>query len=340
MDYTVSLQVQHQLAVFPTHFYQGYSVELQMKSTEVDQGLFTDSYCKVCSAQLISESQRVAHYESRKHSNKVRLYYMLHPVDGGCPAKKLRTDNGSDEGDVDKNKCCTLCNMSFTSAVVAQSHYQGKIHAKRLKLLLGEQPAITIKEAPQSPVKSSPETSPMTFPRQCGNSDRYCQLCNAWFNNPGMAQQHYDGKKHKKNAVRAELLEQLGKTLDMGEMKGLKRSYTCEVCSITLNSVAQYHAHLQGSKHQNNAYATRIENHLLNAARKDPREVAGNQPKFTADYSKATTRRRNPCYKVMYQTRNKGFEAFLIYPATIKLSLLHLSGAKRGRAPVKTGCID
>ncbi|TWW60871.1 Zinc finger matrin-type protein 4 [Takifugu flavidus] len=63
MDYTVSLQ--HQLAVFPTHVYQGYSVELQMKSTEVDQGLFTDSYCKVCSAQLISESQRVAHYEVR-----------------------------------------------------------------------------------------------------------------------------------------------------------------------------------------------------------------------------------------------------------------------------------
>ncbi|KAG7269435.1 hypothetical protein CRUP_012118, partial [Coryphaenoides rupestris] len=65
----------------------------KMKSTEVDQGLFTDSYCRVCSAQLISESQRVAHYESRKHANKVRLYYMLHPVDGGCPAKKLRTDN-------------------------------------------------------------------------------------------------------------------------------------------------------------------------------------------------------------------------------------------------------
>ncbi|KAI4789472.1 hypothetical protein KUCAC02_035217 [Chaenocephalus aceratus] len=31
----------------------------------------------------------------------------------------------------------------------------------------------------------------------------------------------------------------------------LKRSYTCDVCSVTLNSVAQYHAHLQGSKHQN-----------------------------------------------------------------------------------------
>lgn len=49
---------------------------------------------------------------------------------------------GSDADMVDKNKCCTLCNMSFTSAVVADSHYQGKIHAKRLKLLLGEKPPL------------------------------------------------------------------------------------------------------------------------------------------------------------------------------------------------------
>lgn len=35
MDYTVSLQVQHQLAVFPTHFHQGYSVELQVWSARV-----------------------------------------------------------------------------------------------------------------------------------------------------------------------------------------------------------------------------------------------------------------------------------------------------------------
>ncbi|KAF3850464.1 hypothetical protein F7725_012236 [Dissostichus mawsoni] len=25
------------------------------------------------------------------------MYYMLHPVDGGCPAKKLRTDNIADK---------------------------------------------------------------------------------------------------------------------------------------------------------------------------------------------------------------------------------------------------
>ncbi|XP_072773712.1 zinc finger matrin-type protein 4 isoform X2 [Taeniopygia guttata] len=190
--------------------------------------------------------------KSRKHASKVRLYYMLHPIDGGCPAKKLRSENGSDGDSVDKNKCCTLCNMSFTSAVVAESHYQGKIHAKRLKLLLGEQPALKATEAALGPLKPARTDGAPAVPPQRRDSDRYCQLCTAWFNNPIMAQQHYDGKKHKKNAARADLLEQLGKTLDLGELRGLKRSYTCNICNVTLNSIEQYHAHLKGSKHQTN----------------------------------------------------------------------------------------
>ncbi|XP_057274105.1 zinc finger matrin-type protein 4 isoform X3 [Pezoporus wallicus] len=192
--------------------------------------------------------------KSRKHASKVRLYYMLHPIDGGCPAKKLRSENGSDGDSVDKNKCCTLCNMSFTSAVVAESHYQGKIHAKRLKLLLGEQPALKGTGTTLNPLKQPhTDSAPVVpSPPQRRDSDRYCQLCAAWFNNPMMAQQHYDGKKHKKNAARADLLEQLGKTLDLGELRGLKRSYTCNICSVTLNSIEQYHAHLKGSKHQTN----------------------------------------------------------------------------------------
>ncbi|ETE58774.1 hypothetical protein L345_15503, partial [Ophiophagus hannah] len=31
----------------------------------------------------------------------------------------------------------------------------------------------------------------------------------------------------------------------------LKRTYTCNTCNVTLNSIEQYHAHLKGSKHQN-----------------------------------------------------------------------------------------
>ncbi|KPP65639.1 zinc finger matrin-type protein 4-like, partial [Scleropages formosus] len=189
---------------------------------------------------------------SRKHANRVRLYHMLHPPDGSYPAKKLRTDNGNEHGHVDENKCCTLCNMSFTSAVVAQSHYQGKIHAKRLRLLLGA-PASSAPKVASGPLEGLSESqSPETPPQPHRDSNRCCQLCGAWFNNPGMAQQHYAGKKHRKNAARAHLLEQLGETLTGGQNRGLKRSHSCELCSVTLNSVAQYHAHLQGSKHQNN----------------------------------------------------------------------------------------
>ncbi|XP_050002621.1 zinc finger matrin-type protein 4 isoform X1 [Alexandromys fortis] len=192
--------------------------------------------------------------KSRKHASKVRLYYMLHPRDGGCPAKRLRAENGGDADTVDKNKCCTLCNMSFTSAVVADSHYQGKIHAKRLKLLLGEKPPLKTTATPLNSLKAPRvDTAPVvSSPYQRRDSDRYCGLCAAWFNNPLMAQQHYDGKKHKKNAARVALLEQLGTSLDLGELRGLRRTYRCTICSVSLNSIEQYHAHLQGSKHQTN----------------------------------------------------------------------------------------
>uniref|UniRef100_A0A8C0QAC7 Zinc finger matrin-type 4 n=1 Tax=Canis lupus familiaris TaxID=9615 RepID=A0A8C0QAC7_CANLF len=201
--------------------------------------------------------------QSRKHASKVRLYYMLHPRDGGCPAKRLRSENGNDADMVDKNKCCTLCNMSFTSAVVADSHYQGKIHAKRLKLLLGEKTPLKTTATPLNSLKPPRvDTAPVVAsPYQRRDSDRYCGLCAAWFNNPLMAQQHYDGKKHKKNAARVALLEQLGTTLDMGELRGLRRNYRCTICSVSLNSIEQYHAHLKGAKHQTKL--ARLVTHLL-----------------------------------------------------------------------------
>ncbi|TMS04553.1 Zinc finger matrin-type protein 4 [Larimichthys crocea] len=197
------------------------------------------------------------------------------------------------ETEVDRNKCCTLCNMFFTSAIVAQSHYQGKTHAKRVRLVLGEPPnlptAMTsptnteerrgeeekrdegggkmrgedLDSSPSTPVPADPAACPppppaLPWPMAVvgGNGGReagkYCCLCGAWFNNPLMAQQHYEGKKHRRNAARARLLEQLAGSLDATESTGLRSSYSCSVCSVVLNSIEQYHAHLQGSKHQNN----------------------------------------------------------------------------------------
>ncbi|KAJ8418146.1 hypothetical protein AAFF_G00138550 [Aldrovandia affinis] len=202
-----------------------------MKSAGVgDGGLFTETYCNICNAQLISESQRVAHYESKKHANKVRLFYMLHPEDGGPPSKRLRPDNpDSDETEVDRNKCCTLCNMFFTDS------------------------APSTPQPTDSPLPPPPPPPPPLWPlANNGEARKYCCLCGAWFNNPLMAQQHYEGKKHKRNAARALLLEQLAGSLDATEGTGLRSSYSCSVCNVILNSIEQYHAHLQGSKHQNN----------------------------------------------------------------------------------------
>ncbi|XP_030235421.1 zinc finger matrin-type protein 4 isoform X2 [Gadus morhua] len=196
-------------------------------------------------------------------------------------------DEDSAETEVDRNKCCTLCNMFFTSAIVAQSHYQGKTHAKRVRLVLGEPPILpaatpsptNTDSSPSTPQPSDPATAPPPAPPPAlpwpavpgggvvgvggagggagggpcgGEAGKYCCLCGAWFNNPLMAQQHYEGKKHRRNAARARLLEQLSGSLDATETAGLRSSYSCSVCSVVLNSIEQYHAHLQGSKHQNN----------------------------------------------------------------------------------------
>eukprot|EP00064_Thunnus_orientalis_P001044 superscaffoldBa00000063_g1045 len=251
--------------------------QMKMKSAGVvDGGLFTESYCNICNAQLISESQRTAHYEI--------------PPKRGCALALVFLDCA--ETEVDRNKCCTLCNMFFTSAIVAQSHYQGKTHAKRVRLVLGEPTNLPTAMTSPTNTDSSPSTPLPTDPATCpppppalpwpmavvgGNGGReagkYCCLCGAWFNNPLMAQQHYEGKKHRRNAARARLVEQLAGSLDATESTdhwglrtrhvssvilisspqgtGLRSSYSCSVCSVVLNSIEQYHAHLQGSKHQN-----------------------------------------------------------------------------------------
>ncbi|XP_017368331.1 zinc finger protein 346 isoform X6 [Cebus imitator] len=96
--------------------------------------LFTNTQCKVCCALLISESQKLAHYQSKKHANKVKRYLAIHGMETlKGETKKLDSDQKSSRSK-DKNQCCPICNMTFFSPVVAQSHYLGKTHAKNLKL--------------------------------------------------------------------------------------------------------------------------------------------------------------------------------------------------------------
>ncbi|KAM6984606.1 zinc finger protein 346 [Aplochiton taeniatus] len=218
--------------------------------------LFSDSQCKVCSAVLISESQKLTHYQSKKHANKVRRYLSIkNEMEPSFKKFKSSPDSDVSNGDsTERSKVCHVCNMTFSSVVVAESHYQGKVHAKNLRLkTVGPhtqaQPplaAVPVKKKLEDPL-GGVATAVSLGPAE-DDPERFCSICQAPFNNPLMAQQHYAGKKHKKQLTKMKLMETYGPaTTPASTVKG----YPCTVCSIELNSVEQYQAHVSGSKHKN-----------------------------------------------------------------------------------------
>ncbi|NWH52225.1 ZMAT1 protein, partial [Fregata magnificens] len=224
--------------------------------------LFTDTFCKVCGAVLQFESQRMSHYKGKKHAQKVRLYIQMHGEkdERQDHGKQKKTDcinfqmDGS--GVLDKNKYCNLCNVIFTSPVVALSHYLGKIHTKKLKQLSGDQAHMPAQS--MQPISAEESSSSSNTRLKLNDPDKYCKLCCAPFNNPLVAQEHYVGKKHRRNEARKKILEELGGKAIPAESStnGSFFSavgvgyYRCPVCNVTLTSIETYQSHVQGNKHR------------------------------------------------------------------------------------------
>ncbi|KAG1926133.1 zinc finger protein 346 isoform X2 [Pimephales promelas] len=232
--------------------------------------LFSDSQCKVCSAVLISESQKLAHYQSKKHASKVRRYMSIHG-DAEPNAKRLKTSDvaASDVDEGEKYKACNVCNMSFSSPVVAQSHYQGKVHSKNLHLKTYGQQTPALPQAKAQVKKDEGLPKGVQGPAE-RDPNRFCSICQASFNNPLMAQQHYNGKKHKKHLTKQKLMETYGPSIVPASSQ---KGYPCTVCNIELNSVEQYQAHISGSKHKNH-----------NKPKKGPNAFAGPPDNYQPDF--------------------------------------------------------
>ncbi|KAM5289587.1 zinc finger matrin-type protein 1 isoform 2-T2 [Glossophaga mutica] len=210
--------------------------------------LFTDDFCNACGLVLQFESQRVSHYEV--HKSEI----------------------------VDRNKFCDLCNMIFSSPVVAQSHYVGKVHAKKLKQLMEEHDQVSPSgfqpDMAGVPITTSPESTflkPLaikpppggikdkTMPSSSStaldlnNPNKYCKLCPASFNSPLMAQQHYVGKKHKRNEAKKKFVDKIREKplLAKSDANAFStRTYVCHICNITFTSLDMFRSHMQGSEHQ------------------------------------------------------------------------------------------
>ncbi|CAK6958311.1 zinc finger matrin-type protein 1-like isoform X1 [Scomber scombrus] len=234
-------------------------VEADQSEEELLKGLLTDDYCHVCEAVLLFESQRLSHYEGKKHAQKLKVYLQ---------SKRTEKTNKEPTGPqwimmADKDRFCEMCNMVFSSPVVAKSHYEGKVHNKNLHKQ-GPHPSGKYTEVCTSPSltqdsgnadQQSASEGDMEHPLDptpaaastevdLKDSNKYCALCVASFNNPQMALQHYNGRKHQRNKARQELLKELGNNVQQAD------SLMCQMCSVQFNSVEMYQAHMQGNKHQ------------------------------------------------------------------------------------------
>nr|XP_057929581.1 zinc finger matrin-type protein 3 [Doryrhamphus excisus] len=118
-------------------------------------------YCKLCNVTLNSAQQAQAHYQGKNHSKKLRNFYAgsQQPPAIRIPevlevSGQTNLISGSNDGDTARqalykgptrvilateNDYCKLCDASFSSLSVAQAHYQGKNHAKKLRLAEAQQ---------------------------------------------------------------------------------------------------------------------------------------------------------------------------------------------------------
>ncbi|MCI4386936.1 hypothetical protein PGIGA_G00068500 [Pangasianodon gigas] len=199
-------------------------------------------------------------HQGKKHAQRVRIYLQTKKAE----RNKQIHESGSFQQSVsaDPEKFCELCNMVFSSPVVAKSHYEGKVHAKNTRkssttTSVDARTTMSSAAPPVTAVEDTVETSAQGDGAQeekestasasqgvdLSDPDKYCKLCAASFNNPMMAAEHYSGRKHQRNLARQELHSKLG------EQSEHANSLTCPLCHVTLSSIDTYQAHMKGNKH-------------------------------------------------------------------------------------------
>uniref|UniRef100_A0A3Q3A7M1 Zinc finger matrin-type protein 3 n=1 Tax=Kryptolebias marmoratus TaxID=37003 RepID=A0A3Q3A7M1_KRYMA len=195
-------------------------------------------YCKLCNVTLNSAQQAQAHYQGKNHSKKLRNFYA-----GSQQPPAIRipevlegagqtAGSGSTDGDgaprvilATENDYCKLCDASFSSLAVAQAHYQGKNHAKKLRLAEAQQNSNNMWTAPRKNRKDGSEyrlvknrrspqlpaamPGPYYNPRPRQRIPRdlamcvtpsgqfYCSMCNCGAEQESDFRQHLESKQHK-----------------------------------------------------------------------------------------------------------------------------------------------
>ncbi|XP_013361299.1 PREDICTED: zinc finger matrin-type protein 1 isoform X2 [Chinchilla lanigera] len=163
-----------------------YPREDANKNEQKRAGLFTDHFCQICGVVLQNRAQRNSHYKSQRHVQNVIFYFQVHREQSALYSKKMkrhvRNSQAHESGLLDRNKHCNLCNMNFNSAIVAQSHYVGKVHAKKLKQLR----------------EKRNQVPPSAFqPERVNRRTYFCQICKLTFTSLDMFRKHTQRSGHQ-----------------------------------------------------------------------------------------------------------------------------------------------
>ncbi|XP_029905685.1 zinc finger matrin-type protein 3 isoform X2 [Myripristis murdjan] len=206
-------------------------------------------YCKLCNVTLNSAQQAQAHYQGKNHSKKLRNFYAgsQQPPAIRIPevAEVGQTALSSGPKDSDtgrqalykgatrvilatENDYCKLCDASFSSPAVAQAHYQGKNHAKKLRLAEAQHNNNTMESSEAAPRRNRkdgseyrlvknrrspqlPASMPGPYynprPRQriprdlamcvTPSGQFYCSMCNCGAEQESDFRLHLESKQHK-----------------------------------------------------------------------------------------------------------------------------------------------
>uniref|UniRef100_A0AAZ3NVS9 Zinc finger matrin-type protein 3 n=1 Tax=Oncorhynchus tshawytscha TaxID=74940 RepID=A0AAZ3NVS9_ONCTS len=228
--------------------------DAQIGATDQDatlEELCKPLYCKLCNVTLNSAQQAQAHYQGKNHSKKLRNFYagsqqppairipevieplsqqllMTPPTDSATPKQPVSFMGASRVILATENDYCKLCDASFSSPAVAQAHYQGKNHAKRLRLAEAQQSSsilestecvqrrprkegseyrfIKNRRTPQVPIAvPGPYYNPrprQRIPRDLAmcvtpSGQFYCSMCNSGASEEADFRLHLESKQHK-----------------------------------------------------------------------------------------------------------------------------------------------
>lgn len=194
-------------------------------------------YCNICSLELTSKQHADQHLSGAKHQKaKAAANVPLSPNNPIASQSQIRnTDiDYTFEG---SRGFCYICNLELTSKQHANQHLSGAKHNKAKNATQGLAPKLgNVSEMQGRIERTDPERGNQEY--TFNGSKGYCNVCKLELTSKSNADDHLNGKPHKKTKQRW--------------MQGYRENVAlfCEVCRIPCSGPESMQQHLASKKHK------------------------------------------------------------------------------------------